>query len=392
MRPSPLKLARPIRATRRWSFACAALLLLAGCPELRYINTQATLEPHVRANQGGPWEEQSKDVVFYPARDILTLDPLWRLLCGDEAWNAAGDGVSDSIFFTNRPAADLTPTRIAAGACVDPPPAPPFSIELVKTSGATAGFRGRDATGRRYQFKLDDAAYAEMGTAAEVISSRLLWALGYNVPPIYLVRIDGTGDVRFDGRRATASPLLDGVLGHFQFDWFRYRREVRGLRLACAWLNDVDRVGNNTLVVAPHPPAKYYLVDFNSTLGAWQGRPKQRWHGWRPAADAGVIVTVLTLGLVRAEPNPPPPVFSAAVGRFSAADFDPLRWRPATPNTAFDHLTPSDARWMARKIAALRREQVAAAVRAGGYSHASDETWVTDTLVARQARIAELAR
>lgn len=371
----------------------SACLCILGCAELRHVNTHAALEPHVRASTAHAWQEQFKDLLLYPARDLLTLDPLWRLLLGDEAWNAAGDSAADSAFFTNRAATELSPDQVGLGPCTEPPPRPPFVIDKIKTHGATAGFRGHDAAGRPFLFKLDDEAFPELGTAAEVISSRLLWALGYNVPPLYLVRVEGTGDARFDGRRAVATPLLPDVIGHFQFDWFRYRREIRGLRLASAWLNDVDRVGNNTLVVAsPGSAARYYLIDFNSTLGAWQGRPKEAWHGWRPAVDAGVILTILSLGLLRAEPTPTPPVFSTAVGRFSAADFDPLRWRANTPNTAFDHMTRADARWMARKIAALSREQLAAAVRAAEYSSAADESFVIETLIARQSRIAALCQ
>ena len=66
-------------------------------------------------------------------------------------------------------------------------------------------------------FKLDHPDYPELGSSASVIGSRILWALGYNVPPVFAVRIEGTGDDRLDGRRAVASLYLDNVRGHAKF-------------------------------------------------------------------------------------------------------------------------------------------------------------------------------
>ncbi len=372
----------------------AALMLLiaaAGCGPLRYRNETPILTEHIRASQDATWVVMVKAAVLVPARDLLTLDPLWRAAFGCPAWNADGAGVADSSFYTNRRPDELTPARVALGACTDPPPEPPFTITRLKTSGATTGFVGTDARGRKYLFKLDHPDYPELGTSAEVIGSRILWALGYHVPPVYLVRVAGTGDARFDGRRATATLYLDGVQGHFHFDWFRQRRELRGLRLASAWLNDTDRVGTNTLVVVRDGRMIGYLIDFNSCLGAWQGRPKEPWRGWRHEWDVGwFLARLATCGLAHPERRPHEPIVSPAVGRFGVDHFDPLAWRAQVPNNAFEHLTGADLRWIVERIARLERSHIAAIVAAAELSDPRDADRLVHTLLGRRERIMTL--
>ncbi|MBU0637701.1 MAG: hypothetical protein KKB50_02460, partial [Planctomycetes bacterium] len=357
---------------------------------LRHTNSAAFLGPPVRASHNRTMTVMLKCSILYPARDILLLDPLGRRLFGDKAWNATADGVADSSFFTNRRPEDLTPERIARGPCTEPPPVLPFRIGKVKQRGGSCGFVGTDVRGRKFLVKLDHPDYPELGSAAAIIGDRVLWGLGYNVPPIYIVQIEGTGDQRFDGRRATAVRFLDGVQGHFHFDWFRYRRELRGLRLASAWINDTDRVGTNTLVVVRGGRASYYLIDFNSCLGSWQGRPKEPWRGWRHWCDLGwIVVEVFTLGLQRAEPDPQQPIVAPAVGRFTAEHFDPLRWRSQVPNNAFEHMTASDTRWIIERIRALDRPQIESIVAEARLSNPDDAAYLVETLLKRRQLILE---
>jgi hypothetical protein len=365
--------------------------VVAGCADLRGRNTEAFLEPPVRTSRDHAAGLVFKTAVLYPARDLLTFDWLGRILFGDRAWNADGDGVADSSFFTNRRPPELTPERLLHGPGEDDRPQPPFRVETVKTSGSSPGFIGRDDRGRRYLFKLDDPDYPELGSAAAVIGARILWALGYNVSANCVVVIEGTGDARFDGRRSVASRYLDHAVGRWKLDWFRYRREVRGLRMACAWINDVDRVGTNTLVTVEHGRAWYYLIDFNSCLGAWQGRPKPAWRGWRHASDIfWPALRGLSLGTWPPGFDPNQPVISSAVGRFNAA-YQPLTWRSQFPNTAFEHLTEADLCWIASKIRTLEREHIEAIVAAAQYRDPRDAGYVVETLLARRQCILELA-
>src|SRR5262249_47783908 len=59
---------------------------------------------------------------------------------------------------------------------------PAFTVIGGKTEGITPGFRMEDAKGRLYFVKVDPPSNLEMGTASDVIVSRFLYALGYNVP------------------------------------------------------------------------------------------------------------------------------------------------------------------------------------------------------------------
>jgi hypothetical protein len=367
-------------------------LPLAGCQGFRHRNTAADLGNEFQPSTVGQWTEYFKNSTVVPVREVILLKPLRRAVFGDEAWNTDGDGVPDSSFYTNRRPEDLTPEAVARGPCIDSPPEPPFTILKSKPDGVTPGFIGKDAQGRKYVFKLDDARYPELGSGANIIASRIFWALGYNVPAEYIVTISGTGEPNMDGRRASASAFIENAHGHICFDCLRYRRELRGLGLAAAWVNDVDRNDTNTLVAFENGVARCYMVDFNSALGAWQGRPKEPWRGWKPAGHVPMfVVSVFTFGLVTSEPDPQQPIVSPAVGRFEAAHFRPLAWQPQWPNNAFAHMADSDKRWIASKIALLERSHLETIVAQAQYSDPADADYVLNTLFARRDKILDLA-
>ena len=193
-----------------------------------------------------------KNNYFHPIGRLFSLDRHVAHLAGEtgEADHLLPAGsVADSSFYTNRDLTRLSPQDIFRGATTDPPPTPPFTITKVKEGGAAQGFFGKDSLGARFLFKLDLPDYPELTTGAEVVGSRLIWALGYNVPQMYIVTIQGTGDPRFDGRRALASRFLSGdIIGPFKFNGVRDRREMRALQLAQGWLNNVDCTDFNTLI------------------------------------------------------------------------------------------------------------------------------------------------
>src|SRR5262249_16159843 len=151
--------------------------------------------------------------------------------------------VPDSSWFQNRHGMRAMSVRALAqgpntgsGPCTDAP----WIIVDAKTEGVTPGFRIRDARGDVYFVKFDPVDYPELSTAAEVISTKFFYAIGYNVPENYLTafrreqlqvgkqsklteadldklltrvprRVDGT-------YRALASKLLKGSpVGPFQY-------------------------------------------------------------------------------------------------------------------------------------------------------------------------------
>lgn len=372
---------------KRVLFGALLCGVLAGCrsaPEPDWVRRRppSAAEPFVVL-----W---LKNNYFHPIGRLLAVDRHVGRLLGNtyEAVDVRPDGsVPDSSFYTDRDITRMSPRDIYHGAATGPPPTPPFTITKVKESGAAAGFFGRDARGERFLFKLDLPGYPELTTGAEVVASRLLWALGYNVPQMYIVTIEGTGDPRFDGRRALASRFLPGeIIGPFKFYGVAERREFRALKLAQGWLNNIDCTDFNTLITWDPQKrlARYWLLDFSSALGASDHGPKRPRQGWEYTWDVFEQVTdFFTLGLDREPYDRNARPFSPAVGLFDD-NYDPRRWKPLMPNMAFWEMTEADARWMARKIASFSPEQLRAAVSAGEYSHPADRDYILQMLLRRQ--------
>ncbi len=207
--------------------------------------------------------------------------------------NTLGE-VPDSSWFTNRigiremSIAELVrgPARIGG-----PDLSAPLTVVAAKTAGISPGFTVRDSRGDVYFMKFDPQSYPNLSTAVDVIASKFFYAMGYNVPENYIAYIDpgnlqiepGTevviaGDHREamsqrhldeifakvarlpDGRaRAIASLQLAGEpVGPFKFYGVRgddpndifphqHRRELRGYRVFCAWLNHDDSRSINSL-------------------------------------------------------------------------------------------------------------------------------------------------
>jgi len=379
----------------RWRRVVAVGLVLAsaaGCARFRYDNTSVVFDRPFRARHDPVWLIWLKTSYFYPVRDAALFTWLGRGLFGDEAWNVTDDGgVADGPFFVNRNIPSITPEQAGTGAASAPAPLGPWRIKKRKEAGRTPGFIGEDGAGRTFLVKMDDARYPELGTSAEIIGSRVCWLMGYRVPAVYGVVIDGTGDPVYDGRRATASLFVPGrVVGQFKLDRYRMRREIRGLRLVSAWLNDTDRTDNNTLVSVQNGRAVCYLIDFNSCLGSWNGRPKEPWRGWRHEWDVSYqLLGVLTLGLLPKLPADTE-IRSPAVGTYDLlAASDARRWRSEDAQTAFDRVTHADAEWVARRMAAVTRPQLQAIVEAAAYSREEDAASVLQMLIERRRRVLE---
>ncbi len=375
MRPPAASKARDRRSAVAVGVCLILAAPLAGCTALLRDNRDAWLREPARVRDDPTWLVMFKAGVLVPARDILTLEPLWRpLLRHGQAWNIDPDGrVPPGSFWQPRSRRDLEPAALARGWGAGPPREP---LELLKPKRRRDGrvaLLMRDADGRRFLVKPDAPEYPELGSTAALVGARVMWALGYNVPETYIVRIANTGLADLDGRRAAAVAFLDNVRGHWHFDWFRYRRELRALRLASAWINDVDRVGSNTLVVADGEVLRYYLIDFDSCLGSWQGRPKEPWRGYRYEWTPWLSPQ----GHPQLEP------ISPALGRW-AADFDPWRWRPQVPNNAFDHMTREDAAWIARQIARLDEPRLRAIISAARLSRPADAERLLEILMRRR--------
>jgi hypothetical protein len=75
------------------------------------------------------------------------------------------------------------------------------------------------------------------------------------------------------------------------------------------------------------------------------------------------------------------------VGRFEATAFDPLRWKPEYPNTAFDNMRPDDAFWAARIVSRFSDAAIRGVVSKARYTDPRATDYLTATLAARRDKV-----
>jgi hypothetical protein len=361
--------------------------------------------------------------VISPIEQFFHVGRLSRKLVGlpVRALNLRDGTIEDSAFFTNRDIARLTPEQVRWGPSrPEDFPLAPFVITKPKIEGKTAGFFVTDSRGVRYLFKLDPVDSPELLSGAEVVTSKLLYALGYHVPSYEVVSFspadltvreevtvrgaDGemhpfdteqlttllTPRLRSGRVRVVASRILDGeILGPARFKRFRDCAELRALKLAYAWLNNIDAKDHNSLLVWDGTQTIGYLIDFGTSLGADAGRgsAKDPCAGWTYMVDLKESsLELMTLGMRQSGCDVRERPYDSSVGLLSPR-VDPKRWKPYAPNLAFLEMNDADAEWMAQRMARLSRPQLAAAVSAGQYSRPEDAAYLVDVLEARRIAI-----
>ena len=79
-----------------------------------------------------------------------------------------------------------------------------------------------------------------------------------------------------------------------------------------------------------------------------------------------------------------------SIGKFEGDRFDPRKWRPQTPTTAYMELRDDDAFWAARRVVAFTDDLIRAAVHTGEYSDPTAEKYLADVLIKRRNKIASI--
>lgn len=361
---------------------------------------------------------------------------------GSEADNVNTlDEVPDSSWFTNRHGVRrMSVEGLVRGPDSGTGPDPDRSWEVFKSKsqGLTPGFQIADAEGERYVIKLDPIAVPRLSSAAEVIATKLFYAMGYNTPENYIIYVDparftirpGTmvsdrfGDKvplterrlhrmlrrvprLADSRiRVTASKYIAGrPIGPFRYFGTRsddpndvilheQRRELRGLRLIAAWLNHDDTRAQNTQDSWVEEDGKHfvrhYLLDFGSTFGSGSVEiqlPNLSFHYWMDLdlIKKNAIAFGLHVPRYRKVEWPEFPEY-AAVGRWEAEAFDPGAWKNDYPNPAFVRMTARDAFWAAKLIMSFTPEELRAIVATGQLGDPEQERYFLDTLIERQRK------
>ncbi len=351
-----------------------------------------------------------------------------------EALNVnAFDEVDDSSWYTNRNSMKrMSLEEFAAGPNkgAKPDPTSTWTVIRAKAEGVTPGFSIVDSRGEKFVIKFDPPGYRELATGAEVVSTKLFHAAGYNVPENYIVYFDPKilklgEEVKFtdekgrkrymnqadldaileriellpDGRiRALASKYLSGSLkGPLKYKGTRkddpndivphqHRRELRGLRVISAWLNHYDTKANNSLdVYVEDGYMKHYLIDFGSTLGSQGNEPMPPDVGHENTIDPhAIVVNMLTLGFYVRSWERIEPIRYPSIGYFRSDIFYPQKYKFIVPNPAFENMTDRDGYWGAKQVMSITDDQLKAAVAEGQYSDPEAAEYLLKTLTERR--------
>ncbi|MCH7675601.1 hypothetical protein IH879_11710 [candidate division KSB1 bacterium] len=346
------------------------------------------------------------------------------------------DEVPNSTWFTNRHAKHpLTIAELRRGPNrgEGPDMSGYITITGAKAEGVSPGFRMKDSKGVDYFVKFDIKGFPQLNTAAEVITTKFVYASGYNTPENYLSVVDpekmriGEGvtikdkwgkDVPMtmdfmnyilsqvqpspDGTyRIVASKRLEGEpLGPFLYTGRRkddpndrvshvHRRELRGYKAITAWLNNFDTKANNTLdmYVTENGKSfvKHYIIDFATSLGSGGYGTASRSRGHFGTFDLGHIFKKLfTLGLYVEPWEKKPKLISPSVGYFDSDLFNPGNYAVIVPNPAFQRMTELDGFWGAKIVMSFTDEQIRAIVETGEFQNQEDVDYIVRTLAERR--------
>jgi hypothetical protein len=347
------------------------------------------------------------------------------------------DEVPDSSWFTNRIyARPLSVAEIARGPNTIDGPAPgTWTLFRAKTAGTAPGFTVRDEKDNVWFVSMDARGNPVAATAANMVATRLFWALGYNQIEAYIttirpenVVIDNKATIPSHGRRrrftrrdlqdvfAAAHEGEDGsyrviaarglpgrVVGGFKYHGTRpddpndvvpheHRRELRALQVFGGWTNLVDIKAGNTLdtVVTEDGRSivRHYLQDVGSTFGTGSLGPRSGDEGFEHVYEgAPTFKRFASLGFyirpwqtVDYDEHP-------EIGRFTARAYEPREWRSRVPAPALLRIRPDDEFWAALRVMSFSDDLIRAAVKTGQYTDPAAEKLLADVLIGRRDKI-----
>jgi hypothetical protein len=246
-------------------------------------------------------------------------------------------------------------------------PKPPFRFLREDATGTSPKVRVRDRAGTEWSVKWGPEV------KAETFASRIAWAAGYHVEPVYYVprgRISGTRDLRRadkhigdrgafrDARFERIDPskkYLETVGWTWEKNPFAGSQQLNGLKivlmLTSNWDNkDARDPSSNTAVVQEgtgrQRKAIYLVTDWGGSMGKWGNYfTREKWD-----CDGYAKQT--------------PKFIKAVDGREVKFGFSGQH-----DNEFKDDISVSDVRWIMRYLGRLSDTQIRSALRAAGASH-----------------------
>jgi hypothetical protein len=349
--------------------------------------------------------------------------------------NTLGE-VPDSSWFTNRIGlGEMSLEEIVRGPDTVSGPAPGIWTVIGRPAGGiTPKFTIRDARGDIYIFKLDPVHLPELPSSAEVISTKIFHALGYNVPQDFICYVDRSRlevdpKAEWTDARGRKRPFTDNDLDHWlgkmarvgpegtvrvlasryiqgrPIGQYRYhgtrsddpndlyphekRRELRGLRVFAAWLHHDDSRSLNTFDTYVEEGGqrfiRHYLLDFGSNMGSGSTNVQEPRAGYEYLAEGNKLLKgIFSFGLWTRDwmhveyPSYP------AVGNYEGDFFEPWKWKPEYPNPAFDRMDEADAFWAANLLTYFTDDVIRAIVATGRISDPEAAEYLVNTLIQRR--------
>ena len=317
-------------------------------------------------------------------------------------------------------------------------PVPPYRVLLERAPSGKDGIPVVDGLGRRFELRRDPVDRSELRTAAAAISARLVRAVGYLTPEVYIsdasegdfttapgeqhpqAIVNGNEPDDPDVVRKALRKNLDewlesatvGKGGVYRFSATRWppgidvgrtpamglrgddpndrvphedRRTLRAIKLVGAWLGMTRFTPHELRDVYVGLPGeghiRHYMVGMDRSLGTESiigKRPEQK----------NEMLLLATLGFAP-DPNIPPTqrkyVAIGAIGE----EVDPAEYGPGLPFPPMDAFNGADAFWIAKRIAEVTEEMVLLAVRAGKVSNRTARRLLFELILARQRRVIE---
>lgn len=439
--------------TRRFGLALVPMLLTASCgaaqldqvPHDRPYQREAPPELHRYPSETSSqvWWETFYNSSFSQISAAVSPGAYLEPALGPRSAldvNAFGT-VPDSSWFENRIGRrPMSWVDIVRGPNDSKGPAPgPLTVVAAKTEGVTPGILVFDQRGTHWVVKFDPPAHPDLSSAAEVISTKILYAAGYHVPENHIARFrlrdlvlapGATTRDRYNRKigltremmedvvtqlnpepdgstRALFSRVLPGrMLGPFPTIGVRKgdpndripherRRSLRGLWVFYAWLNNSDAKSANTMDAfipseqdASLGHVRHYLIDFGSSLGASGNTTKPLREGYDYEVDwSRAGARFVTAGAYYPYWSTLRRTRYRSVGPFEADVFEPAKWRPRITHPAFLLADEHDTLWGASILARFTDDIIGAAVSTGEYSEPGAAMYVAKTLIERRDKL-----
>jgi len=213
-----------------------------------------------------------------------------------------------------------------------------------KKGGYSTKYRVRDGAGNEWIAKLGKEAQTDTA------GNRLLWAVGYETEIAYLVpNLTIIGKGTFDNVRLEARPNDVKRIGRWQWsdNPFVGTRELQGLKIMMALINNWDMKDDNNEILAPKGEAtggnlRYIISDLGGSFGK-------------------------TGGMISRSRNNPSDFVKASFVKSVKGDHVDINYGGKNKEL-FANVTVQDAKWIAALLDKLSDEQIKDAFRAANYA------------------------